>query len=133
MVVLFHLKEISMTDRQMTMKEVSGYLQSKGVPRSMIEKIRIALSMDAVRESDNIHMDRIYVGMALMLYRTFGFGVHDIMAGLRGFDNIVGESKSLEDWQTMLNSLYDETGIIIHSDDGERIIVELPDVEEETE
>lgn len=116
---------------KMTMNEVAGYLASKGVPRWMINRIRISLIYDAVTQGADIKYDRIYAGMALMLRRAYGFGQERILKGLHMFDQIAGsviaddDNPSNKDWMDIMAELKAETGIVIHTGDDNRLICEV--------
>lgn len=116
---------------RMTLNEVCGYLASKGIPRSMINRIRLSLIYDAVTQGSDIKYDRIYAGMALMLRRAYGFGQERILKGLHMFDQIAGsviaddDNPSNKDWMDIMAELKAETGIVIHTGDDNRLICEV--------
>ena len=111
----------------MTIKQVEMYLLQKGIPRSMIQNIRISLTYDAVTQGHDIQYDRIFTGIALMLRKEFGFGPERIIRGLRRFDNECGSviDDPEKDWGDLMKELKDETGIVIRTGDDDRLICEI--------
>lgn len=116
---------------RMTINQVKGYLASKGIPKHMIEAIQISLIYDAVTQGHDLQYDRIFSGIALMLRKEYGFGTERILRGLRAFDNIVGsvlteeEGGENKDWTQLMQELKDETGIVVHTGDDNRLICEV--------
>lgn len=120
--------------KKLTMKEVVPYLKSKGIPFSMIQMIRIAFACDAVEEAGNLHWDRIYTAIALGLYHSHGYEAEEILSILQAInDEMVRlEDKGLE-WPDLMRELKDETGIVVRTGDGQRVIVEITAEEEGNE
>jgi len=109
----------------MTMQQVAAYLARRGVPKSMVNEIRLAMMEDAIENGNNIQADRIYTSVALMLHRAFGFGAKRIFKGLKCFDEINGAAAEDTTWNELMQELDDETGIIIRSgEDKDRLAFE---------
>ena len=109
-----------------TLKEVMGYLRMKGIPKDMINQIRMSLTYDAVTQSKDIQYDRIYAAVALMLHDTYQYGQQRILRGLRSFDSIVGSvMDDSETWPGLTNRLREETGLVIRSGGDDRLVVEV--------
>ena len=118
------------------MKQIMGYLAAKGIPKPMVQQIRQALTWDAVQESKSVQMDRIYCGVARMLWHKQGFDQEKILESLEAlcdeFKLVLDEG---ETWEKLQAELADEMGLAIRSEriDGEdRFVVEyLTDEERE--
>lgn len=118
--------------QRMTMQQTYAYMLQHNIPRPMINAIREALIYDAVVEGSNIQTDRIYSGIAVMLRQEFGFGTERILRGLRKFDEVCGsvldkdaDGKDIADWTTIMEWLKEETGIVIHTGEDNRLICEV--------
>lgn len=118
--------------QQMTMQQVEAYLARYGIPKQMIKKIRLALIYDAVTEGKDLKYDRIYTGIALAARRAYGFGAKRILRLLRMFDRICGSvledgehTADPRDWTDIMQELKDETGIVIHTGEDNRLICEV--------
>lgn len=108
-----------------TLKEITCYLKVKGVPKQMIEEIRMHLAYDAVTQGKAVQYDRIYTAVAIVLRKAFGFGPQRILKGLRCFDETVGSVLEPDaDWTDLMDWLRDETGIIVRTDAEDRVVVE---------
>lgn len=112
---------------KITIKEVTGYLRMRGIPKPMIDQIRNALIYDSVTESNNIKADRIFAACALAARRAYGFGPERIMRLLREFDHVMGAVGEMEDrdWTDVMEELREETGIIVRTGGDDRLIVEV--------
>lgn len=121
---------MKVTDGQkLTLQKVYAYLASKGIPKQMIRAIREALIYDAVVEADDIKYDRIYTSIGIMLRKAFGFGPERIIRGLKCFDETCGSVLSDgehegKDWTDLMQWFQDETGIVIHTGDDNRLVCE---------
>lgn len=116
----------------MTIQQVKGYLASKGVPKPMIDAIRISLIHDAVTEGHSLQMDRIFTGIAVAARKEYGFGPERILRLLRRFDEVCGsvldkdeEGEDIADWTDIMEWLKAETGIVIHTGEENRLICEV--------
>lgn len=124
--------------QRMTIQAVYAYLARHGIPKGMVQQIQIALIYDAVTQGNDLKYDRIYTGIALMLRRTYGFGPERIMKGLREFDSICGSVLETDEngnetanWPDLMERLEDETGIVIHTGEDNRLICEHRRVKQE--
>lgn len=109
----------------MNMKQVTVYLAKHGIPKTMVNEIRMAFMNDAIENGGNIQADRIYTSVALMLHRAFGFGAKRIFKGLRCFDDLNGSVNEDATWHQLMQELEEETGIIIRSgEDKDRLAFE---------
>lgn len=109
----------------MNMKQVTLYLTKHGIPKPMINEIRMAFMDDAIRNGGNIQADRIYTSVALMLRRAYGFGAQRILKGLKCFDELNGSALEDKTWEELMKELDEETGIIIRSgEDKDRLAFE---------
>ena len=114
------------------MQQVEGYLAKYGIPKQVIKQIRIALISDAVTEGKDLKYDRIYTGIALAARRAYGFGAVRILRLLRSFDAICGSvledgehTTDPREWTDIMQELKDETGIVIHTGEDNRLICEI--------
>lgn len=112
------------------LQAVDTYLAAHGIPRHIVKKIRIALTNDAIQESTAMKYDRIYTGIALAIRRAYGFGAERIIRGLREFDKVCGsvltdDGPDDRDWTDIMQELKDETGIVIHTGDDDRLVLEI--------
>lgn len=127
--------------QRLTMQQVYGYLAGRGIPRQMIEGIRTALIYDGVTEAKDVMYDRIYSAVALMIWRRYKLSPSEIVEALKEFDRICGavlDSDESEEagaeWTDIMKELREETGIVIHTGDDNRLICESTfEEEEETE
>lgn len=119
--------------QQKTMAEFRLFLNKYySVPTKAFDMFREALIYDAVTEGKDVKYDRIFCGIALMLRDEYGFGAERIMRGLTRFDEICGsvldvdeDGNETADWPDLMQRLKDETGIVIHTGDDNRLIVEI--------
>lgn len=117
---------------KMTMKAVYAYLSKHGIPKNMVQQIQIALIYDAVTQGEDIKYDRIYSGIALALRKEFGWGPERITRVLRRFDDLCGsvldkdaDGDDLANWNRLMQELKDETGLVIHTGDDDRLVCEV--------
>ena len=116
--------------QKITMSQVYPYLLGHGIPRQMIDSIRVSLIYDAMTEAHNIAYDRIYTGIALMLNDVFNLSAEQILDGLTYFDKVCAEvimdpdHKAPKDWMDHMDRLREETGIVVYTGDDKRLIVE---------
>ena len=115
-----------------TLAQITGYLAQKGIPKSMVTQIRQHLTYDSVAESHAVIADRIFAGIAIAARKAFGFGPKRIMQLLKEFDAVAGSvldgpdgKRSNKDWTDLMEWLREETGLIIRSGDGDRLVVEV--------
>lgn len=114
-----------------SLQQITGYLKARGIPKQMIDQIRMSLTYDAVTQSKDIQYDRIYTGIGLMLRKEYGFGRERILRGLKCFDDTVGSVLDPDkDWTTVMDELRDDVGIIIRSGDENRLVIECLTEEE---
>ena len=116
--------------QRLTLQWINAYLAKHGIPKHMIQEIQISMIYDAITQGHDMQYDRIYTGIALMLRKEFGFGVQRIMRGLHAFDEICGSvladnPENEKDWTDIMQELKDETGIVIHTGDENRLIAEI--------
>ena len=125
------MKQIEVTPgQQMTMGKVRAYLASRGVPKSMVRQIQLAFVYDALTESTAMKYDRIYTGVALMLRKELHFGVERIVRCMHAFDDICGsvldsDEENEKDWTDLMQELKDETGIVVRTDEQNRVFFEI--------
>lgn len=119
-------------EAQLNLQQVKAYLAAHGIPRQMVDKIRVVLTSDAIQESTAMKYDRIYTGIALAARRAYGFGPERILRLLREFDSICGSvledgehTVDPRDWTDIMQELKDTTGIVIHTGDDNRLICEV--------
>lgn len=113
--------------QNLSMAWIKGYLKQRGIPPAMFDSIRLALIDDALRNSDAVRTDRIFVLVALMLHDAFGFGVKRISKGLHAFDELNGRFTDTGDgasWPALMEELRDKTGLIISTNTEDRIAFE---------
>lgn len=108
----------------LTMKQVSAYLKGHGIPPSMVNEIRLALTNDAVQQSVSVQSDRIFTIVALTLREAYGFGYKRIFEGLKKFDELNQQAADDYIWPELMERLRDETGIVVKSGDDQRIAFE---------
>lgn len=109
---------------RLSMKQVTAYLMSKGVPKGTINDIRVAFTEDAVKSGKDIQADRIYTLIAIMLHDCYGMGRVRIVRGLQKFDELCGLAADEYPWEKLMEELHEKTGIVIHSGDDDRLIFE---------
>lgn len=116
----------------MNLATVKAYLAAHGIPRQMVDNIRVVLVNDAIQESTAMKYDRIYTGIALAVRHTCGFGPERILRVLREFDRICGsvigdDGPDERPWTEIMEELKRETGIVIHTDteNENRLICEV--------
>lgn len=117
-------------EAQLNLQQVKAYLAAHGIPRQMVDKIRVVLVNDAIQESDNMKYDRIYTAVALAIRHTYGFGAEKIARCLREFDRICGSvlqggDGDDRDWTEIMQELKDTTGIVIRTGDENRLVCEI--------
>lgn len=113
-------------------------LRMYGVPKTMVDSILADLILYSVTEGKDLKYDRIYSGVALMLYRRYKLSGPEILEGLREFDRICGSvldkdenGEDIANWTKLMEELRDETGIVIRTGDDNRLICECEWEEEE--
>jgi len=115
-------------------QRMKAYLAGKGIPRQMIEEIRLTFVNDALLEANDMKYDRIYSGIGLMLRREFNFGVDRIMRGLRMFDQLCGSvCEEGYSWEQLMADLDKEVGIVIKTNEDDRLICEYKGYSKERE
>jgi len=117
-----------------TRAQCVAIMKRYGMPMATINAIMICLVDDSVRNGNDVKSDRIYSLIALMLHRVFGFGVKRIMRFMHAFDGAVGEvAEGGREWPEIMADLEAETGIVVHSGDGDRFAFEYVSKEENTD
>ena len=109
---------------KLTMQQAKALMRAHGFSASACDQIVYAIIDDAVRNASDIHADRIYTIIALMLHRAYGFGHKRIFKGLEIFDALAGEANSGAEWPGLMDQLKKETGIVVRSGDDDRIAFE---------
>lgn len=123
-----------------TINDFRGYLnQYYSVPYRVFDTFREALIYWAVVEADALKYDRIYSGVAIMLWKRYQLSGPEIMEGLKTYDAICGSvldtdenGEDIANWHDLMVELRDNTGIVIHTGDDNRLICEC-EWEEEIE
>lgn len=112
----------------LTYQQVSALLRAKGFSKSAIERMRIAMINDAVQNAHDIHSDRIFTLIALMLKECYGFGQVRIFRGLKKFDELCDSVLNAKEWPEIMQELRDKTGIVISTNSDDRLVFEyLPE------
>lgn len=118
--------------QRMTMQAVYAYLARHGIPKHMIQQIQVSLIYDAVTQGEDLKYDRIYSGIALALRKEMGWGPERILRVLRRFDDVCGSvldkdenGEDLANWNKLMQELKEETGLVIHTGDDNRLICEV--------
>lgn len=112
------------------MKQVTMYLKRHGIPQNMVESIRIAMTQDAVQNGNDIQTDRIFILLALVLHDCYGMGQKRIIKGLQMFDDYCGRIADDLEWKDIMKELHDKTGLIVRTNEGNRLIFEYsPNIE----
>lgn len=106
------------------MKQVKGFLRTHGVSPNMIDAIRATMIADAVQNGKDIQADRIYTLLALTLHDCYGMGRKRIVKGLQHFDGLCGLPANEYPWEKLMEELYEKTGLVVRSGDGDRLIFE---------
>lgn len=122
--------KVEVTDgMKYTLQDIMGYLSMRGIPRKMINQIRMHLTYDAVTQSDAIKYDRFMTAAGLMLREEFGFGQKRIHRALKHLDDILvcvsDDTDNERAWPKVMEKLRDEVGIIIRSGDDNRLVMEI--------
>ena len=107
-----------------TIQQVTALLRSKGFSPAAIKTIRYAFIDDAIENARDVHADRIYTMVALMLYDCFGFEHEDIFAGLKRFEELHNKIVDGTAWHEMMEELREKTGIVVRSESDNRIAFE---------
>lgn len=119
-------------DSNLSVSMIMAYLKRKGVPKNMMEEIRVALLEDAVVNGESIQYDRVFTAMGLMLKRCLGLDSQKILECLDCYDKINGlVVRGEKNWTELMSELEEETGIVIHTSQ-DRLICEYR-AEEEVE
>ena len=108
----------------LSMKTVIPLLKKKGFSDSVIHDMRMAFISDAVENSGDIHADRIYTLVALMLHNTYGFEHEEIFRGLECFDELSQRAADGWEWPDIMDTLYQETSVVISTNSDDRIAFE---------
>lgn len=109
------------------------------VPVKTFNMFMESLIYYSVTEADFVKYDRIFSGVAIMLWRRYKLSGPEILEGLREFDRICGSvldkdenGEDIANWTKLMEELRDETGIVIHTGDDNRLVCEC-EWEEEAE
>ena len=114
-------------NQTLTMKQIKGYLLKHGVPPAMFDSIRLTLIDDALRNTDALRTDRIYILLALAIHEAYGFGVKRISKGLHAFDELNGRFDDPDkdvSWIQMIEELKEKTGLVVVTNTEDRIAFE---------
>ena len=106
------------------MKQVTALLKKRGIPQAAINDIRMAFIQDAVQNAGDVHADRMFTLVAMMLMETYGFGHTRIFRGLQKLDELAARAAQDGEWPVMMEELREKTGIVVSSDSGDRIAFE---------
>lgn len=108
------------------------------VPVKTFNMFMESLIYYSVTEADFVKYDRIFSGVAIMLWRRYKLSGPEIFKGLEEYDRICGSvlrneetGEDGEDWADLMKELKDNTGIVIHTGDDNRLICECEWEEEE--
>lgn len=108
------------------------------VPVKTFNMFMESLIYYSVTEADFVKYDRIFSGVAIMLWRRYKLSGPEILEGLREFDRICGSvldkdenGEDIANWTKLMEELRDETGIVIRTGDDNRLICECEWEEEE--
>lgn len=110
--------------REAKRKKASAYLRAKGVPERTVHELIAFFTYDAVQEATSMQWDRVYTAIGLALRKHFNFGGIRIMRILKEIDKICTEVQNGGSWSDLMHDLRDETGVVIHSDSSDRILIE---------
>ena len=101
------------------------------VPTKVFDSFREQLIYFAVTEANWLMYDRIYSGVALMLWRRYKLSGPEILEGLREFDAVCGSvldkdenGEDIANWHDQMEELKEATGIVIHTGDDNRLVCE---------
>ena len=101
------------------------YLRSKGITQTMINEIRFAFASDALAQSHNLKADRVYTVFCLAMLED-DLEPERILKISQNADRLFGRIRRDEtDWQTEMNRLRDDGGIVIHTGDDDRILIDI--------
>jgi len=95
------------------------------VPDHVIDRLRVAFTQEAIKDSSSMRYDRILTAMAVAAKRCFPqFGAGRIARLLQTFDQISGEVQESEDgWSGIMEELDRTTGIVVQ-DNPNRFVAE---------
>lgn len=108
------------------------------VPTKVFDAFRESLIYYAVTEGDWLRYDRIFCGVAIMLWQRYKLSGPEILEGLKTYDSICGSvldkdenGEDTANWHDLMEKLREETGIVIHTGPDNRLICECEWEEEE--
>jgi len=114
-----------MADTEKEMRMWTSYMISHGIPRHTIKDIRMAMLNDAVQQAKDFKYDRIYSCLALAAHHAFGYELDDVVKLLKEFDRISGSIDQDEHtWNDVMNELEEKVGIVIFTDEQNRLVLE---------
>ena len=127
--------------QQKSIEDFRRYLNKYySVPTKVFDGFRETLIYYAVTEADWLKYDRIYSGVAIMLWRRYRLSGPEILEGLKTYDAICGSvlnkdenGEDVANWHDLMVELRDNTGIVIHTGDDNRLVCECEWEEEEEE
>jgi len=123
-------------DSKQDIDNLKLYLLKHGIPPRFVDEVRAALVNDAIRESTDMKYDRIYAGIALAAYNSYGFGAKRALRLLRAFDDLAGSmAEPGNSWDDLMLDLRNKTGLVVRTDEENRLVFEYigKDVEEAKE
>ena len=121
-----------MSQKLLSYKQVNALMKSHGFSQSAIDAIRYMMVQDALQNSDYLKADRSYSAFALSMWRAIGLETEKIMAVMQELDRILGQIADGElEWDVLMGNLERETGIVVHSGDGDRFAFEYIEKGEE--
>ena len=101
------------------------------VPYKVFDTFRELLIYYSLTEAEFIKVDRIYSGIAIMLWKRYDLSGPEIMEALRVFDatcgSVIAEDKDEEetpDWTDLMTELKEQKGIVVHSGPDNRLVCE---------
>lgn len=124
--------------QRMTLDAVYRLLHMYGCSNYQINAIRESLIYYSVTEGTDVKYDRIYSAVAILLWRRYQLSGLEIYNALHDFDAVCGSVLRNDetgedglDWGDLMQELKDNTGIVIHTGDDNRLICECEWEEEE--
>ena len=108
------------------------------VPIKVFNMFQEMLIYYSLTEAECIKVDRIYSGIAIMLWQRYHLSGPEIFQALKTYDAICGsvlssdDNEEVADWPDLMEELKNEVGIVIHTGPDNRLICEC-EWEEEAE
>lgn len=121
-----------MSQKLLSYKQVNALMKARGFSQSAIDAIRYMMVQDAIQNSDFLKADRSYSAFALSMWRAIGLEQEQILKVMKELDNLLGQIADGElEWDVLMGDLERETGIVVHSGDGDRFAFEYIEKGEE--